>query len=29
VIALLMAMVGRKAVLDDLSGDGVAVLRSA
>ena len=26
-IALLMAMTGRKAALDDLSGDGVAVLR--
>jgi uncharacterized protein (TIGR03083 family) len=27
VMALLMAMTGRKAVLDDLSGDGVAALR--
>jgi len=27
VIALLLAMTGRKAALDDLSGDGVAVLR--
>jgi uncharacterized protein (TIGR03083 family) len=27
-IALLMAMTGRKAALDDLSGEGVAVLRS-
>ncbi|OKI49620.1 maleylpyruvate isomerase family mycothiol-dependent enzyme [Micromonospora sp. CB01531] len=27
VIALLMAMTGRKAALDDLTGDGVAVLR--
>jgi hypothetical protein len=27
VIALVMAMTGRKQVLDDLAGDGVAVLR--
>jgi uncharacterized protein (TIGR03083 family) len=27
-IALLMAMTGRKTVLDDLAGDGVAILRS-
>jgi uncharacterized protein (TIGR03083 family) len=27
-IALLLAMTGRKAVLDDLTGDGVALLRS-
>jgi hypothetical protein len=26
-IALVMAMTGRKAALDDLTGDGVAVLR--
>jgi uncharacterized protein (TIGR03083 family) len=28
VVALVLAMTGRKAALDDLSGDGVAILRS-
>jgi hypothetical protein len=27
-LSLLMAMTGRKAVLDDLSGDGLATLRT-